>query len=47
MVSRRGWSPEQTHNLACLWLAYGDLVDFLLSGEIVVRENATLGWGRR
>jgi hypothetical protein len=43
------WSPvaDGVRNRRTIWLAYGDLVDFLLSGEIVVRENATLGWGRR
>jgi hypothetical protein len=45
MVCRRGWSPDQTHNVDCLWVSYGDVVDFLFNGEMKEREPATLGWG--
>ena len=45
ILCRDGWSIAQKGNHDVLFVGYGDVMDFMTSGEMTPREPGTLGWG--
>lgn len=44
ILCRDGWAVEQKDNLDCLFLSFGDVVGFLMQGELIERHGSPIGW---
>ena len=45
LLCHKEWSLKSDDSANAHWVSFGDVIDFLVSGEMLYRQPASLGWG--